>query len=110
MWRSLMKIWGTVRFAPNLIQASQIREVVTQTTERTGGGKGGGHTQVTNNYAYYTTLDLLWIRDEFLDSTADFGKVVVHGHSPALEPELLPNRINVDTGEATMIGGWPADA
>ena len=47
--------------------------------------------------------DLLWIRDEFLDSTADFGKVVVHGHSPALEPELLPNRINVDTG-AFMTG------
>lgn len=42
--------------------------------------------------------DLLWIRDEFLDSPADFGKVVVHGHTPREAPELRPNRINVDTG------------
>lgn len=42
--------------------------------------------------------DLLWIRDAFLDSTADFGKIVVHGHSPKEQPELLPNRINIDTG------------
>jgi len=47
--------------------------------------------------------DLLWIRGEFLDSTADFGKIVVHGHTPTPEPELLPNRINVDTG-AFMTG------
>jgi serine/threonine protein phosphatase 1 len=47
--------------------------------------------------------DLLWIRDEFLYSTADFGKVVVHGHSPSWEPEHLHNRINVDTG-AFMTG------
>ena len=44
------------------------------------------------------TEDLLWIRDEFLDSRADFGKVVVHGHTPVVEPESLPNRINIDTG------------
>ena len=42
--------------------------------------------------------DLLWIRDDFLDSTMDFGKIVVHGHTPVAEPEVLPNRINVDTG------------
>jgi serine/threonine protein phosphatase 1 len=42
--------------------------------------------------------DLLWIRDEFLSSTADFGKIVVHGHTPTERPEILPNRINVDTG------------
>ncbi len=42
--------------------------------------------------------DLLWIRDEFLDSRADFGKVVVHGHTPRETPELRSNRINVDTG------------
>jgi Calcineurin-like phosphoesterase len=47
--------------------------------------------------------DLLWIRNEFLDSKADFGKIVVHGHTPTREPELLPNRINVDTG-AYMTG------
>jgi len=42
--------------------------------------------------------DLLWIRREFLDSHIDFGKVVVHGHTPMPEPEVLPNRINIDTG------------
>jgi serine/threonine protein phosphatase 1 len=41
--------------------------------------------------------DLLWIRDEFLSSTADFGKVVVHGHSPTEWPDIRPNRINIDT-------------
>jgi len=42
--------------------------------------------------------DLLWIRDEFLNSPADFGKIVVHGHTPSPEPEILRNRINIDTG------------
>ena len=42
--------------------------------------------------------DLLWIRDDFLDSPMDFGKIVVHGHTPVVEPQVLPNRINVDTG------------
>jgi serine/threonine protein phosphatase 1 len=42
--------------------------------------------------------DLLWIREEFLLSTLDFGKIVVHGHTPTEQPEVLPNRINIDTG------------
>jgi serine/threonine protein phosphatase 1 len=42
--------------------------------------------------------DLLWIRDEFLSSNEDFGKIVVHGHTPTLEVEVGPNRINIDTG------------
>ncbi len=42
--------------------------------------------------------DLLWIRDDFLVSEDDFGKIVVHGHTPVQEAELLHNRINVDTG------------
>lgn len=42
--------------------------------------------------------DLIWIRDEFLLSTADHGAVVVHGHSIAPEPEFLRNRIGIDTG------------
>jgi serine/threonine protein phosphatase 1 len=37
--------------------------------------------------------DLLWIRDEFLSSTKDFGKIVVHGHTPVEEPDVLPNRM-----------------
>jgi serine/threonine protein phosphatase 1 len=42
--------------------------------------------------------DLLWIRDEFLNSRMGFGKVVVHGHTPIESPEVLPTRINIDTG------------
>lgn len=42
--------------------------------------------------------DMMWIRDLFLDSKADHGKRIVHGHTPVMEPEILPNRINVDTG------------
>jgi hypothetical protein len=42
--------------------------------------------------------DLLWIRDEFFNSDADFGKIVVHGPTPIAEPNLRPNRINIDTG------------
>lgn len=41
--------------------------------------------------------DLMWIRNEFLDYRGDFGKVVVHGHTPHHAVESLPNRINVDT-------------
>jgi serine/threonine protein phosphatase 1 len=42
--------------------------------------------------------DLLWIREEFLLHEGDFGKIVVHGHTPAREPDVRPNRINIDTG------------
>jgi serine/threonine protein phosphatase 1 len=42
--------------------------------------------------------DLLWIRNEFLNSTMDFGKLVIHGHTPGEQPEVRPNRINIDTG------------
>ena len=42
--------------------------------------------------------DLLWIRDEFLLHEGSFGKVIVHGHSPVLSPDVRTNRINIDTG------------
>jgi serine/threonine protein phosphatase 1 len=42
--------------------------------------------------------DLLWIREEFLSSKCDFGKIVVHGHTPTTEVDVGPNRINIDTG------------
>ncbi len=53
--------------------------------------------------------DLLWIRDEFLDCTDDFGAVVVHGHTPVLTPEDRRNRIGIDTyafqtGKLTAVG------
>jgi len=47
--------------------------------------------------------DLLWIRDEFLYSSADHGMVVVHGHTPVEAVEFRPNRINLDTG--AIFGG-----
>jgi serine/threonine protein phosphatase 1 len=42
--------------------------------------------------------DLLWIREPFLSSDEDFGKVVVHGHTPTDAPVVRANRIGVDTG------------
>ena len=45
-----------------------------------------------------TDSDLIWIRDEFLDSQDFHGKIVVHGHSYRTEPEVRPNRVGIDTG------------
>ena len=43
--------------------------------------------------------DLMWIREEFLDRTERFEKRIVHGHSWSdAKPEILHNRINIDTG------------
>lgn len=43
--------------------------------------------------------ELIWIRDEFLLSDYDWGKKVIHGHTPAdnLEPDVKKNRIGIDT-------------
>jgi serine/threonine protein phosphatase 1 len=45
-----------------------------------------------------TDADLLWIRDDYVDSYAEFGKVIVHGHTPRTEALLTGSRIAVDTG------------
>jgi len=42
--------------------------------------------------------DMIWIRDDFLDSDEDFGFVVVHGHTPRSAVIRRHNRIGVDTG------------
>ena len=42
--------------------------------------------------------DLLWIRGPFLSSDADFGQVVIHGHTITDDPEIRHNRIGIDTG------------
>lgn len=39
----------------------------------------------------------LWIRGPFLRSDRQWDKLVVHGHSPVKEPEVLSNRLNVNT-------------
>jgi serine/threonine protein phosphatase 1 len=41
--------------------------------------------------------DILGIRNDFLDYEGDLGYFVVHGHTPVLEPDFRPNRINIDT-------------
>jgi serine/threonine protein phosphatase 1 len=42
--------------------------------------------------------DLLWIREEFLQSDRAMDKVVVHGHTPVERPSLAAGRIGIDTG------------
>ncbi len=42
--------------------------------------------------------DMLWIREEFLNSEVFHGRVIVHGHSITDEPEIRHNRIGLDTG------------
>jgi serine/threonine protein phosphatase 1 len=43
--------------------------------------------------------DLLWIRDEFLNASGPFEKVIVHGHSwSGASPQMRGHRIGIDTG------------
>jgi serine/threonine protein phosphatase 1 len=59
--------------------------------------------------------DLMWIRDEFLDSERDHGKIVVHGHTVEREVRFRPNRIGINTGAydtgcltcLVLDGAWP---
>ncbi|SDA21330.1 metallophosphoesterase [Sphingomonas sp. NFR15] len=44
--------------------------------------------------------DLRWIRQPFLDHRGDFGKFIIHGHTPMGEVDVQPNRIGIDTGAA----------
>lgn len=41
--------------------------------------------------------DRIWIREPFLGSTYNWGKTVVHGHTPIVTPVVRPNRIGIDT-------------
>ena len=45
-----------------------------------------------------TGQDCRWIREPFLSHAGDHGSVIVHGHTVTDAPELLPNRIGIDTG------------
>jgi serine/threonine protein phosphatase 1 len=47
--------------------------------------------------------DVLWIREPFLSDRTPRDMVVVHGHTPAQEPEVFANRIGIDTG--AVLGG-----
>ncbi|MBN9036078.1 MAG: serine/threonine protein phosphatase [Rhizobiales bacterium] len=41
--------------------------------------------------------DLIWIREPFLGHPGLHPKVIVHGHTPHDEAELMPNRVDLDT-------------
>ena len=49
--------------------------------------------------------DLLWIREPFLSHGDDYGRLIVHGHTPLTTgvPDLRGNRLNLDT--AAVFGG-----
>lgn len=49
--------------------------------------------------------DMLWMREPFLSDPRDFGRFVVHGHTPLRggQPDLRNNRVNIDT--AAVLGG-----
>lgn len=51
-------------------------------------------------FEHQTREDMLRIRRPFLDSDANFGAIVVHGHTPTRgrEPERHRNRVALDTG------------
>jgi serine/threonine protein phosphatase 1 len=46
--------------------------------------------------------ELLWIRMPFLTNRRDYGRLIVHGHTPLEneKPELHSNRLNLDTAAA----------
>ena len=49
--------------------------------------------------------DMLWIREPFLSERRDYGRFIVHGHTPlqTAVPDLRGNRLNLDT--AAVYGG-----
>ena len=42
--------------------------------------------------------DMLWIREEFINSHKNYEKIIVHGHTVTEQVEILPHRIGIDTG------------
>lgn len=41
---------------------------------------------------------MLWIRDKFLQSDWNWGKLIVHGHTVSSRVEIKKNRVGLDTG------------
>jgi len=42
--------------------------------------------------------ELVWIREEFIYSPHNFGKLVIFGHTPLQRVLVAPNKIGIDTG------------
>jgi len=49
--------------------------------------------------------DMLWMREPFLSDAREYGRFIVHGHTPLKsgKPDLRRNRVNIDT--AAVLGG-----
>ena len=88
-----------------VLPASHRRFLETLEISREFGGYFFAHAGVRPGIALHRQIeeDLLWIREDFLQSGASFGKIIVHGHTPNEEVVIRPNRIGVDTG-AYMTG------
>ena len=43
-------------------------------------------------------IDMVWIRDGFIYSDYDFGKLVIFGHTPFDSPMIMKNKVGIDTG------------
>lgn len=58
------------------------------------------HAGVTQKPPQHTSRnEMLWVRGSFLTSTKDWGRLIVHGHTPTYgKPQATPYRINLDTG------------
>ncbi len=41
--------------------------------------------------------DLIWIREAFIRSRHDWGKLVIYGHTPVREPLMMANKVGLDT-------------
>jgi serine/threonine protein phosphatase 1 len=50
-------------------------------------------------------FDMMWIREPFLSDGRDYGRLIVHGHTPLTDgaADLRSNRVNIDTG--AVFGG-----
>ena len=47
---------------------------------------------------YPSPLEFLWLRDKFYNSSYEWDKVIVHGHTPVMQCFISEKRINIDTG------------
>lgn len=39
---------------------------------------------------------MIWIRDQFIDSSFDWGKKIIYGHTAEIEPNIDDNKIGID--------------
>lgn len=99
--RTDVEAWTKVRDAfAEALPAEHLRFYQTLELIRTVGDYAFVHAGVRPGVALedQAERDLLWIRYEFLNDRGPFDKVIVHGHTPTEEPQMLKHRLGVDTG------------